>query len=126
MSESGYAFTKDNIDQYLKELSKEYRKQAEKNVPAELTLIGGAAILVNYGFRNATTDIDALINASSAMKEAINCIGDRFGLPNGWLNADFKNTDSFSKSNLFNKEAIETDFALWSSAEMSTIAETME
>ena len=28
---------------------------------------------------------DALINASSAMKEAINCIGGRFGLPNGWL-----------------------------------------
>ena len=96
MSESGYDFTKDNINHYLKELSKEYRKLAGKNVPAELTLIGGAAILVNYGFRNATTDIDALINASSAMKEAINCIGDRFGLPNGWLNADFKNTDSFS------------------------------
>ena len=30
------------------------------------------------------------------MKEAINQVGDRYGLPNGWLNADFTNTDSYS------------------------------
>ena len=59
-------------------------------------LIGGASVLINYGFRNMTTDIDALIQAASAMKEAINHIGDRYGLPNGWLNADFTNTDSYS------------------------------
>ena len=43
-----------------------------------------------------TTDIDALITAASSMKEAINSVGDRFGLPNGWLNADFQNTSSYS------------------------------
>ncbi len=43
-----------------------------------------------------TYDIDAAITASSAMKEAVNAVGDRFGLPNGWLNADFKNTSSYS------------------------------
>jgi len=43
-----------------------------------------------------TTDIDALIQAASAMKEAINHVGDRYGLPNGWLNTDFTNTDSYS------------------------------
>ena len=96
MSESRFEFTKGNIDLYLKELAKEYRKLVGKAIPAELILIGGASILVNYGFRNMTTDIDALIEASSVMKEAINHVGDRFGLPNGWLNADFKKTDSFS------------------------------
>ena len=30
------------------------------------------------------------------MKEAVNIVGDRLGLPNGWLNADFKNTSSYS------------------------------
>jgi hypothetical protein len=30
------------------------------------------------------------------MKEAVNTVGDRLGLPNGWLNADFKNTSSYS------------------------------
>lgn len=96
LSENRFEFTKDNIDTYLKELAKEYRKQAGKNMPAELILIGGASVLINYGFRNMTTDIDALIRAASGMKDAINSVGDRYGLPNGWLNADFMNTDSYS------------------------------
>ena len=89
-------FTKENLDYYLKELAKEFRKRNGKNAPAEIVLVGGAAILANYGFREMTYDIDAVITASSAMKEAVNTVGDRFGLPNGWLNADFKNTSSYS------------------------------
>jgi hypothetical protein len=65
-------------------------------MPAELVLIGGASVLINYGFRNMTTDIDALIRAASAMKDAINRVGNQYDLPNGWLNADFTNTDSYS------------------------------
>lgn len=59
-------------------------------------LVGGAAILTNYGFRDMTTDIDAVIHAASSMKDAINRVGDKFHLPNGWLNADFMRTGSFS------------------------------
>ena len=81
MSEQQFEFTKDNIDLYLKELSKEYRKQVGKAMPAELILIGGAAVLINYGFRDMTTDIDALIHAASSMKDAISRVGDRFDLP---------------------------------------------
>jgi hypothetical protein len=43
-----------------------------------------------------TYDIDAVIIASSAMKEAINRVGDKLGLPHGWLNADFTRTGSYS------------------------------
>lgn len=89
-------FTKENLDYYLKELAKEFRKRNGKTTPAEIVLVGGAAILANYGFREMTYDIDAVITASSALKEAVNTVGDRFGLPNGWLNADFKNTSSYS------------------------------
>ncbi len=89
-------FTKENLDYYLKELAKEFRKRNGKNMPAEIVLVGGAAILANYGFREMTYDINAVITASSAMKGAVNAVGDRFGLPNGWLNADFKNTSSYS------------------------------
>ena len=96
MSEQQFEFTKDNIDLYLKELSKEYRKQVGKAMPAELILIGGAAVLINYGFRDMTTDIDAMILAASSMKDAISRVGDRFDLPTDWLNADFTNTDSYS------------------------------
>lgn len=96
LSEQKLEFTKENIDLYLKELAKEYRKQIGKKMPAELILVGGASVLINYGFRNMTADIDALIYAASCMKDAIHSIGDRFGLPSGWLNADFKNTSSYT------------------------------
>lgn len=88
--------TKDSLHFYLKELANEFRKRNGKKTPAEIILVGGAAVLANYGFREMTTDIDALIVASSAMKEAINAVGDRYGLPNGWLNSDFKKTRSYS------------------------------
>ncbi len=89
-------FTKENLDYYLRELAKEFRKRNGKNMPAEIVLVGGAAILANYGFREMTYDIDAVITASSVMKEAVNAVADRLSLPNGWLNADFKNTSSYS------------------------------
>ena len=47
-SEKQIEFTKENIDTYLKEVAKEYRKQIGKNMPAEMILIGGASVLVNY------------------------------------------------------------------------------
>ena len=83
------AFTKDNLDMCLSKLAKEYRKSHGTKLPAEIILIGGAAVLANYGFRDMTYDIDAIIRASSAMKEAINKVGDELGLSNGWLNSDF-------------------------------------
>ena len=61
MSDNTIEFTKENIDLYFKELSKEYKKLGGRNTPAEIVLIGGAAIIENYGFRNMTTDIDAII-----------------------------------------------------------------
>ncbi|MDO4803937.1 MAG: DUF6036 family nucleotidyltransferase [Lachnospiraceae bacterium] len=89
-------FTRENLDQYLKELAKEFRKRNGKFMPAEIILIGGAAVVINYGFREMTYDMDAIINAASSMKDAINSVGDRFGLPNGWMNADFMNTASYT------------------------------
>ena len=88
--------TKEILDTYLKELAKQFRKLNGKAMPAEITLIGGASILINYGFRDSTYDVDALIHVSSAMKDAINYVTDTLGLPNGWLNEDFKNTRSYT------------------------------
>ena len=65
-------------------------------MPAEIILVGGAAVLANYGFRDSTTAVDAIISASSVMKEAIIKVGDNFGLPHEWLNNNFKTTTSFT------------------------------
>lgn len=66
-------------------------------MPAEIILIGGAAIIENYGFRDMTTDIDAVIRAASVMDDAIRQVGDKYQLPIGWLNSDFTKTDSYSR-----------------------------
>lgn len=89
-------FTKENLDQYLKELAKEFRKQNGNKMPAEVILIGGASVVINYGFREMTYDMDAIINAASSMKDAINMVGDKYDLPNGWLNTDFMKTSSYT------------------------------
>jgi hypothetical protein len=90
-------FTKDNIDNLLSQLAKEFKKLNGRKMPAEIVLVGGAAIVTQYGFRASTTDIDAIITASSVMKDAINIVGDRNGLPNGWINQDFMKTSSYSR-----------------------------
>lgn len=90
------SFTKENPDTCLQKLAKEFRRLNGTKMPAEIVLIGGAAILVRYGFRDMTYDIDAIIHSSSAMKDAINTVGDELGLPNGWLNSDFARTKLYS------------------------------
>lgn len=88
--------TRDNMDEIFKALGKEYRKMGGKAMPAEIDIVGGAAIIRRYGFRTASSDVDAIIHAASAIKDAANKVGDQFGLPNGWLNSDFIHTSSYS------------------------------
>ena len=64
-------FTKENMNTFLKDLGKEFRKLNGTKMRAEIVLTGGGAILANYGFREMTTDMDAIIRSSSVMKEAI-------------------------------------------------------
>jgi len=89
-------FTKENMNNYFKDLGKEFRKLNGTKMRAEIVLVGGGAVLANYGFREITTDMDAIIRSSSVMKEAILRVSDKYGLPHDWLNEGFKNTESFS------------------------------
>ena len=101
-------FTKEVIDRYLNILAKEYRKRNRKSNRVELILVGGASVLVNYGFRDMTTDIDAIILADSVMKESIYAVAEKEGLPDGWLNADFKRSDSFSQKLILHSDYYRT------------------
>jgi len=90
-------FKKNELNFYLNELSKEYKRLGGRKAPIEIILIGGAAILENYGFREMTTDVDAIYPAVSILQEAANRVSDRFDLPYGWLNSDFMRTESYSE-----------------------------
>lgn len=89
-------FTKNNIERYLNELSKELKKEFGKNSEFELIIVGGASILLNYSFREQTLDVDAFISNQNTIKEAIKSTAEKYGLKDAWLNSDFKNTKSFS------------------------------
>lgn len=58
--QSDFTFSKDSINIYIKELAKRFRKQTNGSYHAELIIVGGAAILINYNFRLSTGDIDIL------------------------------------------------------------------
>lgn len=88
--------TKDNLNEYFNELSKVIKKQYGKSANVELIVVGGASVLINYNFREATRDVDAIIMSRSSIKEAINKVGDKYGLENNWLNNDFQHTKSYS------------------------------
>lgn len=91
-----FDFNRSNIDHYLYLIAKEYKKANRVNPEAEIVIVGGASMIMNYNFRETTTDIDSIIRAASFMKDIINKIADENGLENGWLNDDFKRTDSYS------------------------------
>lgn len=89
--------TKDMLPDILKDLGKEYRKRAGKRMPAELVITGGAAVLAKYGFRESSYDLDAIIRASGAIKDASLAVRDKYNLEQDWLNDHFMRTDSYSE-----------------------------
>jgi len=91
-----FEFTKENMNDCFRDLGKEFRKLNGTKMRAEIVLIGGGSVLANYGFRDLTTDMDAIIRSSSVMKEAISRVADKYNLPRDWLNEGFKRTKSYS------------------------------
>ena len=89
-------FEKDDMNYYLLELAREFKRLTHRKAEAEIVLVGGASIVLNYGFRNTTTDFDALIQAPTAIRDAVNNVRDRLDLPMGWINEDFKITASYT------------------------------
>ena len=94
MSVESFRVSKDNLDQLLTALAKEIRQEYGRKANVELVIVGGAAIIGSYHFRDVTTDIDATMPYD--LKATINRVGDKIGLPDGWMNNDFQKTSSYS------------------------------
>lgn len=91
-------FTRENIDKYFNELAKAYKK-AGGRTKVEIVIVGGVSVLINYDFRISSMDVDVdYSSVGSVFKDCINAVGDKFGLSNGWLNDDFRKTESYSHS----------------------------
>ena len=87
---------KDSIDIYLKELAKEFKRITGRKVKAEIIIVGGGSVILNYDFRMNSVDIDAFNTSEEAVKEASLIVAEKYDLPSDWLNDDFKKTKSYS------------------------------
>lgn len=57
-----------------------------RGISAEMYIVGGAAIALAFDERRATRDIDAVFEPKASVYEAAVVVGERLGLPGGWLN----------------------------------------
>ena len=90
-------FTKDLLEECLKELASALKKRTKKrNLNCELIIVGGASIILNYGFRNSTSDIDCTDKHRVLMNDITNNIAEKHHLPFSWINTDFMNSNSYS------------------------------
>ena len=86
---------KENAYEILKAFAREYKKR-NGDVPIEIIIVGGGSILLNYGFRDFTQDLDVMINQTGGIKDIIYKVADDYNLSNYWMNTDFTKTASFS------------------------------
>lgn len=97
--------SKEKMDFLFYELNKELRKKMRKlpqGHTVDLYVVGGACVVASLGTRESTTDIDAMWNIGSDMRECINAVGDRNNLGHDWCNCDFKRTKSYTDAIIYN------------------------
>ncbi len=89
-------FNRMDMNNNLKELSKELKREFGRNSKHEIIIVGGAAIVLKHDFRESSSDIDAIVADGSSIKDAVHRTADRLGLSADWLNSDFKQSSSYS------------------------------
>jgi hypothetical protein len=95
MMQSKDKITRTNAMDIIKRFAKEYRKALGK-APAEIIIVGGGSIMLNYKFRDATQDFDVILRAASGIKDVITRFADENNLSRDWMNTDFVKTASYS------------------------------
>lgn len=79
--------TAEEITKYLTELNDELHLMGIKG---EVSLYGGAVMCLVFDARPATKDVDGVFRPSSEMRQAIQRVAERNGLPRDWLNDGVK------------------------------------
>ena len=95
MMQSKEKITRANAMNIIRRFAKEYSKTLGK-APAEIIIVGGGSIMLNYKFRDATQDFDVILHAASGIKDVITRFADENNLPRDWMNTDFVKTASYS------------------------------
>jgi hypothetical protein len=78
--------SRDDIRRALLALANEF---ARSSIRCEIAVMGGAAVVLLYGARAATKDVDAVILSPldpKSIRTAVERVATTLGLPNDWLN----------------------------------------
>ena len=75
--------TRDEIRQLLVELG---RRLHERDIQAELYVVGGAAIALAFDARRSTRDVDAVFEPKLVVYKEATRMAEELGLAEGWLN----------------------------------------
>ncbi len=73
-------------DQLLAAIESLVEKLNGKRIPANIYIVGGAALTLEYGARDATRDIDASFGSKEQLVPFIVEVAREQGLPDDWLN----------------------------------------
>ena len=76
-------FSKEELEKLLSLLSGQLQKSG---VTGEICIVGGAAMILAFGSRESTKDIDALVMAPASVRTAAAQLAEIHGLPPNWLN----------------------------------------
>lgn len=88
---------KELLEQCFKELASLLRKGSRNNkLQCELIVVGGASIVLNYGFRLSTLDVDCTDKHKILMNDVVNKVAEKHHLSTSWINTDFMNSNSYS------------------------------
>ena len=88
---------KELLERCFKDLASSLRKGSRNGrLQCELIVVGGASIVLNYGFRLSTSDVDCTDEHKILMNDVINKIAEKHNLPASWINTNFMNSNSYS------------------------------
>lgn len=73
-------------EQLLEALGALTQTLVERDITARLYIVGGAAMALEYGTRDATRDIDAQYYPKDVVAEVALEVAREYGLPDDWLN----------------------------------------
>jgi hypothetical protein len=87
MSELPRLFSRKELEHVLSLLND---KLAETGITGEICIVGGAAMVLAFGNRESTRDIDALVMSPASVRMAATRVAEEHGLPANWLNDSAK------------------------------------
>ena len=88
---------KETLESCLRDLGNLLDKRIKKDgINCELIIVGGASVILNYGFRYSTSDIDCTDAQKVLMNDLINVVAEKYNLPHNWINTSFTDTKSYS------------------------------